>query len=166
MEDIAEMNKMDEDFTMLLSEQSQMNIIRKTNEYSNQFGLSLTDDDIGELLVRRRESLSEQQRVEFGAGILDMIIFAFCDSDYVYQENYLETIIRLQNIFYLYKNESLDELTDDELISIMRNAFEEKCHGSLEYLEETFLDEFARNIRSDTKKFIGRYAKNDEERYY
>ena len=54
MEDIAEMNKMDEDFTMLLSEQSQMNIIRKTNEYSNQFGLSLTDDDIGELLVRRR----------------------------------------------------------------------------------------------------------------
>ena len=166
MEDIAEMNKMDEDFTMLLSEQSQMNIIRKTNEYSNQFGLSLTDDDIGELLVRRRESLSEQQRVEFGAGILDKIIFAFCDSDYVYQENYLETIIRLQNIFYLYKNESLDELTDDELISIMRNAFEEKCHGSLEYLEETFLDEFARNIRSDTKKFIGRYAKNDEERYY
>ena len=166
MEDIAEMNKMDEDFTMLLSEQSQMNIIRKTNEYSNQFGLSLTDDDIGELLVRRRESLSEQQRVEFGAGILDKIIFAFCDSDYVYQENYLETIIRLQNIFYLYKNESLDELTDDELISIMRNAFEEKCNGSLEYLEETFLDEFARNIRSDTKKFIGRYAKNDEERYY
>lgn len=160
------MNKMDEDFTMLLSEQSQMNIIRKTNEYSNQFGLSLTDDDIGELLVRRRESLSEQQRVEFGAGILDKIIFAFCDSDYVYQENYLETIIRLQNIFYLYKNESLDELTDDELISIMRNAFEEKCNGSLEYLEETFLDEFARNIRSDTKKFIGRYAKNDEERYY
>ena len=160
------MNKMDEDFTMLLSEQSQMNIIRKTNEYSNQFGLSLTDDDIGELLVRRRESLSEQQRVEFGAGILDKIIFAFCDSDYVYQENYLETIIRLQNIFYLYKNESLDELTDDELISIMRNAFEEKCYGSLEYLEETFLDEFARNIRSDTKKFIGRYAKNDEERYY
>ena len=77
MEDIAEMNKMDEDFTMLLSEQSQMNIIRKTNEYSNQFGLSLTDDDIGELLVRRRESLSEQQRVEFGAGILDKIIFAF-----------------------------------------------------------------------------------------
>lgn len=160
------MNKMYEDFMMLLSEQSQMNIIRKTNEYSNQFGLNLTDDDIGELLVRRRESLSEQQRVEFGTGILDKIIFAFCDSDYVYQENYLETIIRLQNIFYLYKNESLDELTDDELISIMRNAFEEKCYGSLEYLEETFLDEFARNIRSDTKKFIGRYAKNDEERYY
>ena len=166
MEGITAMNKMDEKFMILLSEQSQASIIRKTNEYSNQFGLSLTDDDIGELLVRRRECLSEQRRVELGAGILDKIIFAFCDSDYVYQENYLETIIRLQNIFYLYKNESLDELTDDELISIMRNAFEEKCHGSLEYLEETFLDEFARNIRSDTNKFIGRYAKNDEEKYY
>lgn len=154
---------MDEEFMMILSERNQTNIIRKTNEYSNQFGLCLTDEDIRELLIRRRECLSEQQRVEFGAGILDKIIFAFCDSDYIYQENYLETIITLQNIFYLYKNESMDELTDDELISVMRIAFEGECQGSLEYLEETFLDEFARGIRSSTHKFIGRYARDDEK---
>lgn len=154
---------MNEAFMMILSERNQANIIRKTNEYTNQFGLCLTDEDIGELLIRRRECLSEQQRVEFGTGILDKIIFAFCDSDYIYQENYLETIITLQNIFYLYKNESMDELTDDELISVMRNAFEGECQGSLEYLEETFLDEFARGIRSSTNKFIGRYARDDEK---
>lgn len=145
-----------------MSERSQADIIKRTNEYTNQFGLSLTDQDIAELLIRRRECLSEQQRVEFGTGILDKIIFAFCDSDYLFQDNYLESISRLQNIFYLYKNESMDELTDDELISVMRNAFNGVCQGSLEYLEETFLDEFARNIRSSTRKFIGRYARNDE----
>ena len=147
---------------IILSERGQADIIKRTNEYTNQFGLSLTDKDIAELLIRRRECLSEQQRVEFGTGILDKIIFAFCDSDYLYQDNYLESISRLQNIFYLYKNESMDELTDDELISVMRNAFHGVCQGSLEYLEETFLDEFARNIRSSTRKFIGRYVRNDE----
>lgn len=150
---------MNEDFVMILSERKQADIIRKTNVYTNRFGLSLTDDDIGELLARRRECLEEQRRVEFGTGILDKLIFAFCDSDYIYQENYLETIIRLQEIFYLYKNESMDELTDDELISFMRKAFEEECQGSLEYLEETILDEFAREIRTDTRMFMGRYTR-------
>ena len=52
--------------------------------------------------------------MEFGKGILDKIIFAFCDSDFIYQESYAETIARLQSIFFLFKNESMDELTDDE----------------------------------------------------
>ena len=34
------------------------------------------------------------------------------------QENYADTLMRLQDIFYLYKNESLDELTDDELLEL------------------------------------------------
>ncbi len=154
---------MDDSFFLKLSEQNQMNLIRTTNEYTNQFGLCLTDDDIQDLLIRRRECLSEQQRVEFGTGILDKIIFAFCDSNYIYQDNYVESIARLQNIFYLYKNESMDELTDEELITMMRNAFDDECQGSLEYLEETYLDQFARNIRARTRRFLGRYARDDEK---
>ena len=154
---------MDDDFMMLLSDRNQMNLIRKTNEYATQYGLCLTDYDIRELLIKRRECLSEQQRVEFGTGILEKLIFAFCDSGFIYQENYAETIVRLQSIFYSYKNESLDELTDDELRSIMRDAFDGECQGSLDYLEETFLEQFARTIRADTRKFMGRYARNDRE---
>ena len=150
-------------FMLNQSEQNQMNALRKTNEYANQYGVCLTDYDIQKLLIRRRECLVEQQRVEFGTGILDKIIFAFCDSDYIYQDNYVETIARLQSIFYLYKNESMDELTDDELINIMRNAFDEECQGSLEYLEETFLDNFARDIRANTNRFIGRYTRDEEK---
>lgn len=146
-----------------LSEQRQIDVIKKTNDYTNQFGLCLSDDQIQGLMTCRRECLAEQQRVEFGQGILDKIIFAFCDSQYISQENYAETLARLQAIFYLYKNESMDELTDDELLLIMRNAFDEECQGSLEYLEETFLDQFARNIRANTHKFIGRYVKDDEK---
>ncbi|MGN0482925.1 MAG: DUF6323 family protein [Lachnospiraceae bacterium] len=154
---------MNDDFMLLFSEQNQRNLIKKTNEYTQQFGLQLTDHEIQELMVQRQSCLSEQQRVEFGPGILEKLIFAFCNSDYIYEENYAETIARLQEIFYLYKNESLDEFTDDELITLMRDAFDGVCQGSLEYLEETYLEEFAREIRSDTHKFIGRYQRNDEE---
>lgn len=155
---------MDDTYMLLLSEQNQRNLIQKTNEYSTKFGLSLSEDDIKELTTKHKEALSLQQRVEFGEGILPKIIFAFCDSDFLYQENYAETIAKLQDIFYLYKNESMDELSDDELIQIMRTAFDGECQGSLEYLEETCLDQLARNIRSNTRKFIGRYAIDDEER--
>ena len=153
---------MDDTFMLLLSEQGQVDLLKKTNAYAGRYGLCLTDAEIQELIVRRRECLTEQQRVEFGNGILDKIIFAFCDSAYIYQDNYAETIAELQRIFYLYKNESLDEWTDDELIRIMRDAFDRECQGSLEYLEETLLDQFARNIRSNTRRFMGRYEEDDE----
>ncbi|MDI9242632.1 DUF6323 family protein [Fusibacillus kribbianus] len=153
---------MDDTFMLLLSEQSQVDLLKKTNAYAGRYGLCLTDADIQELIVRRRECLTEQQRVEFGNGILDKIIFAFCDSAYIYQDNYAETIAELQRIFYLYKNESLNEWTDDELIRIMRDAIDRECQGSLEYLEETLLDQFARNIRANTRRFMGRYEEDDE----
>lgn len=154
---------MDNNFILFLSEQNQIDLIKKTNEYTHQFGLSLSDHDIKELMIKHKECLLEHQRIEFGKNILEKLIFAFCDSDFIYQENYIETLIRLQNIFYLYKNESMDELTDEELINIMRNAFDGECHGSLEYLEETYLEQFARYIRANTHKFIGRYTKTNEE---
>lgn len=150
-----------DDIMLLMSDQNQMNLLRTANAYTEQYGLSLADEDIRELIVKRRECLREQQRVEFGGGILDKLIFAFCDSDYIYQENYAETITRLQDIFYLYKNESMDEWTDDELIQMMREAFDGECQGSLEYLEETFLEQFARSTRANTRKFIGRYEDDD-----
>ena len=57
----------------------------------------------------------------------------------------------------------MDELTDDELIDLMRKAFDGECQGSLEYLEETYLDQTARMVRAKTRKFIGRYPKDDDE---
>lgn len=57
--------------------------------------------------------------MEFGEGIAPKIIREFCDSNYIDQGNYVESIIRLQEIFYLFKNEMNDEITDDELLHLM-----------------------------------------------
>ena len=142
------------DLLELLSGHNRIQKIMETNQKTEMFGLVLTEADAKLLAGERMENLKEQQRVEFGEGILPRLIFTFCDSPHIYQENYVDTIIRLQEIFYLYKNESMDELTDDELLEYMKNAFDGECAGSVEYLEETALEEFARRIRRKEEEFF------------
>jgi len=138
----------------------QMTKVLDCNAYTKKFGVTLSEADALTLMESRSATLRDQQRVEFGEGILPKIISAFCDSAYIYQDNYLDMLQTLQDIFYLYKNESLDELSDDELIKYMREEFEGKCQGSLEYLEDTSLAEFARAIRKRSHGFLG---KKEEE---
>lgn len=148
----------------LLSGQNQLQKVMELNQKTEQFGLVLTTEEAQMLVESRKECLQEQQRVEFGDTILSKLIYTFCDSPYISQRNYADTLERLQDIFYLYKNESLDELTDDELLEYMKNAFDGKCQGSLEYLEETVLEHFARDIRREGGNFLGKmYSMEDEE---
>ena len=60
----------------------------------------------------------------FGEGILPQLIFVFCDSQYIDQNNYVETLKAAAGDFYLYKNEMLDEITDAELLEFMKEQFE------------------------------------------
>lgn len=117
------------------------------NEISKRFGLTLSKKDVEELLICRKEALIEEGRIEFKGGVLEKLINEFCDSPYIYQEIYLETLEGLQEAFYRFKNESLDELSDDELIELMKKYFNGECKGDLEYLEGTFLDLYCRDIR-------------------
>lgn len=121
--------------------------VKSANDYTKKFGLVLTDEDAALLIRERNDALKEQERVEFGEGVLPKLIFAFCDSPYIYQDNYVDSLGRLQDIFYLYKNEMLDDITDDELIKFMKDQFDGSCQGSLDYLEDTGLEAIARYIR-------------------
>lgn len=140
----------EKNWLQLMTQKNQLAKVMETNQFTKEFGLSLSEEEAEVLVVDRQDSLQEQRRIEFGEGILPKLIFAFCDSPYIYQDNYVDTIGRLQDIFYLYKNESMDEATDDELIEFMKEQFEGECQGSLEHLEDTSLERFARDIRKKT----------------
>lgn len=142
---------------LLQNNKIQLQKVIECNQYTKKFGVSLTEQDAIMLMEARKNSLKEQERIEFGEGILTKLIYSFCDSPYIYQDNYVDTMESLQDIFYLYKNESLDELTDDELIDYMKHKFEGECQGSLEHLEDTCLEKFARSIRKGTYSFMGEY---------
>lgn len=130
-----------------VNDNRQLALVKETSRYTEKFGLVLSDEDAALLLKERKEVLKNQERVEFGEGILPKLIYAFCDSPYIYQDNYAETLGRLQDIFYFYKNESLDEIPDDELIGFMKAGFDGPCQGSLDHLEDTGLETLARRAR-------------------
>ena len=121
--------------------------LQDCNYITSRYGLMLSDAQIENLVEQRYEVLKSTRRIEFGSGILKKLAEAFCDSVYITQENYEEILASLQELFYYFKNESLDELSDDELIDYMRRSFEGPCQGSIDYLGETALEELCRSTR-------------------
>ena len=122
--------------------------VRETNQYTEKYGLTLSPEDTEILLAEKKQILKKERRVEFGESLLPRIIYTFCDSSYISQDEYVDTLVRLQEIFYLYKNEMQDEITDEELLNFMKEQFETVCFGDLQYLEGTCLDLFAQAIRA------------------
>lgn len=103
------------------------------NAKSERYGLSLTEEQMGELAQRRVEALRATGRVEFGRGILVELVAAFCDSPYLFQDTYDETLAELQDAFYRFKEDSHEQIADRDLIDVMRRAFDHEAHGSVEH---------------------------------
>ncbi len=152
---------------LALLERTQIQKVMESNQYTEQYGLTLSEQDAEILAQERKSTLIEQKRVEFGESILPRIIYEFCDSAFISQSNYVESLTRLQEIFFLYKNEMLDEISDEELLNFMKEQFETVCFGDFDYLEGTCLDSFAQAVRAGYRGYQktggrGEYAEFDE----
>lgn len=139
---------MEKNYLEIVNKRKQIEIsnIKECNQYTSKYGLTLSDKQINDLLAKRTEILKEKGRIEFREGILDKLIKEFCDSPYINQSNYIETLYELIEIFYEYKNETMDLITDDELIKFMKNAFDGVCEGDIEYLEGTIMYKMRKDL--------------------
>ena len=124
-----------------------VNKVLETNEESQYYGLVLTAKDARELIETRCEALRANGRIEIGSDTINKIISTFCNSYYIWQANYTQTLHDLLETFYYMKNETLDIISDDELIKQMKFFFENQCGGSIELLQGRYLENFARQIR-------------------
>ena len=140
-------------FESNLLEKQTFNDIFKCNELTIEYGLMLHEEDVKEIIKTRNVALEKSGRIEFNGQIINKIIITFCDSPYISQYNYSDTINELVEIFYNYKNETLDYISDDELIEIMKEYFDNYCQGSLELLEGKVLYKIANNIRNGVKDY-------------
>jgi len=132
--------------------------LESCNREIQRYGLSLTTGDIHALVAGRRESLGSSDRVEFGGGVVKQIVLAFAASPFVSQENFVPTVLELQELFYDFKNESLEQIPDDDLITKMRSLFDEPSEGDLAYLAEALFDGLARHVREQA---VGSIADDD-----
>lgn len=128
------------------------------NDTLHERGLILTPEDAVALAERRNEALQSAGRVEFGDPVLSKLALAFSTSPGIDQQNFRETLEELIEIFYLYKTEAMEQLTDDELIHYMKTFFDGSCHGDLELLQSRELEHLARCLR-----FGGKLGEDEEE---
>ena len=121
--------------------------IIKINEITSRYGLTLSPAEALELVQTRAEALKNNGRIEFGGGIINKLIMKFCNSPFLSQFNYAATLNELIETFYYFKNETLDEISDDELLLLMKKYFDHSCQGSIELLQHRELETLARNMR-------------------
>ena len=104
------------------------------NRLSAPYGLTLSTQQLQTLTERRFAALQATGRVELGGGILPALIAAFCNSPYLAPATYEADLVALQEMFYTFKTDCRERLSDDELLHAMRLLFDARAQGSLEYL--------------------------------
>lgn len=134
-------------FSSGLIQKQAVSAITRCNDYTERFGLVLTQAQAVELVDTRSLTLRDTGRIEFGGGVIDKIIKEFCDSPYISMHNYAETLHELIEIFYYYKNETMDLISDDDLIKFMKSYYDGVCQGSLDLLSGRELYRLANNLR-------------------
>ena len=125
----------------------QIEEILQTNPAAAPYGLTLTVADAADIIEARNQVLQGYGRIELDTAVTRKIIAGFCASPYVAPEDYAATIREVQEIFYYLKNETADQLGDNELIAVLRDSFDNACGGSLELLQETAFEILAGKLR-------------------
>lgn len=126
---------------------SERDAVLALNDTSSRYGLTLTPQDVELLQTQRESTLRDTGRVELGGGVLPKLVFAFCDSPYLQQDEYAQTLLLLQEAFYVFKGEAMETLSDDELIAAMKRTFDGRAEGDVDYLMGTSLTRLCRGIR-------------------
>lgn len=134
-----------------LKKQNEISNIESCNKITSVYGLSLNVKQISNLLEKKQEILKRTGRIEFRESIIKKIIIEFSDSPYITQESYESIIHELIEIFYEYKKETMDIVTDDELIKFMKKSFDGICKGDIDYLSGTIMYEMKKEVLNGKK---------------
>ena len=118
------------------------------NAVTARYGLKLTEADAKALAEAQARALRSTGRVAFAGGVVNELAVAFCDSPYIEQDGWADTLAELTAAFYDFKNEAMDGIDDAEAVALMKRLFDgDWCEGSLDRLREELLPMAARRIR-------------------
>lgn len=130
--------------------------VMRCNDFTENFGLSLTAKEAADLVAARAASLKACGRIEFDGGVIEKLIRAFCDSPFISPDNYAATLHELIECFYFYKNDTLDLCSDDEIIDFMEESFNGVCQGSVDLLREREMEKLAVFLRYKSARGPGK----------
>lgn len=144
---------MDFDLAKILDSNTQLSRrlvgdILSLNEVIGQYALQLSEADAKMIAAVDLDSIRDNDRIQFAKSAVLKIIARFSQSSYISQSDFALTIAELTEIFYQVKEESLDGLTDDEVIDVMFHFFEKKSGGDLELLANRDMEALVRCLRN------------------
>ncbi len=111
--------------------------LMELNKTTEEYGIVLTGKDCAELAEFRSSALAESERIEVGVGAVKRIIEEFCESGYVSQSNFKETVEGLLECFYTIKSETDDKVSDDEVMEFLKYLFETEAGGDINKLYDS-----------------------------
>ncbi len=115
------------------------------NKTTKQSGIVLTKSDCAEIAQCRGELLVQTERIEVGAGAVSKIIEMFCDSGYVDQRTFKDTVNALLECFYEIKTQTDDNLDDEAVLGFLLYMFENEVGGDVSKIcMSTAYDDFIR----------------------
>ena len=124
---------------------TQENEILDLNEKSQVYGLTLNKEDVKEIINSRDNTLKNYGRIELDIGITKMIIENLYKSQYTDKDDYVYAINDLHEVFYYLKNETLDQISDIEIIDIIDEVYN-NCSGRIDIVQEK-CEAFAKKYR-------------------
>lgn len=130
----------------ILPESEKLRALMAENSESAAFGLSLSPEQAQELIAVQAGSLRAAGRIELGCGPAPLLAAAFCSSPYMNSENYAPALAGLVELFYTFKNETMELVSDRALISYMARAFNGPCRGSVELLAGEYLPRLVKKV--------------------
>ena len=117
-----------------------------------------TSANVKIVIVGNKKDLESERQVDKSKAeelVKNSELFAYAETSAKTGERILEIFMKLASVLIKECSDKEthdgiklgDEINDDELIEFRKSKCEEKCQGSLEYLEDTALAEYARWIR-------------------
>jgi hypothetical protein len=131
------------------------------NEKAGRQGMLLTAEEAAWLIEARSRALRYFGRIELDLSVSKSLIGSFCESPLICREEYTQILQELLEIFYFLKNETRDMVGDAELVSRLRDSFENECGGSVELLKGRWLEEYLQNFRKE-QLYGSRILEGDE----
>ncbi|MBE6610417.1 MAG: hypothetical protein E7634_07085 [Ruminococcaceae bacterium] len=109
----------------------------RLNDVTREHGITLSKKDCAEIAECRSELLRDTERIEVGAGAVTKIIETFCESGYINQQNFKDTVEGLLECFYTIKTETDDKVSDEDALRFLKYLFEYEAGGDVARLYDS-----------------------------
>lgn len=131
-----------------LQESNSINEISKLNDDLRTHDLVLSVKDAKDIINTRNNALKAQGRIELNLDVMKSIIKELGKSSYVNQDNLVETISDMYEVFHYVKNSTSDFLCDDEILKTIMFFYNTVYGGSMELIKGKGIEKIIDNFRN------------------